>query len=89
MLRFVLPYIKYFLAVAHDYECTHHVAEKTLALSMGAADTAGRRSLEILGTAVENKLMVGAVQYCVEGICGGLTEGLGVGMKAIEERRDR
>lgn len=65
------------------------MAEKTLALGMGAADTAGRRSLEILGTAAENKLMVGAIQYCVEGICGGLTEGLGVGMKAIEERQER
>ena len=65
------------------------MAEKTLALGVGAADTAGKRSLEILGTAAENKLMVGAVQYCVEGICGGLTEGLGAGMKAIEERRDR
>ncbi len=89
LLRLVLPYIKYFLAVAHDYERTHHVAEKALALGIGAADTAGRRSLEILGTAAENKIMVGAVQYCVEGICGGLTEGLGVGMRAIEERRDR
>ena len=75
--------------MAHDYERTHHVAEKALALGVGAADTAGRRSLDILGTAAENKIMVGAVQYCVEGICGGLTEGLGVGMKAIEERRDQ
>lgn len=89
VLRLVLPYIKYSLAMAYDYERTHHVAEKTLALCIGAADTAGRRSLEILGTAAENKLMVGAVQYCVEGIRGGLTEGLGVGMKAIEEGRDR
>ena len=89
VLRLVLPYIKYSLAMAYDYERTHHVAEKTLALGIGAADTAGRRSLEILGTAAENKLMVGAVQYCVEGICGGLTEGLGVGMKVIEEGRDR
>ena len=75
--------------MAYDYERTNYVAEKALALGIGAADTAGRRSLEILGTAVENKLMVEAVQYCVEGICGGLTEGLGVGMKAIEEGRDR
>ena len=71
VLRLVLPYIKYSLAMAYDYERPHHVAEKTLALGIGAADTAGRRSLEILGTAAENKLMVGRCNTALKGYVGG------------------
>ena len=55
---------------------------------MNAADTLGKRSIEIAGTMLENKFVMGTVQYCVEGICGGLTEGLGEGMRAIEARKE-
>ena len=87
-LRIALPYIKHFLAAAHNYERTHHVTEKALTLSMNSADSLGKRSLEIAGTAMDNKFVMGAVQYCVEGICGGLAEGLGEGMRAIEAQKD-
>ncbi|KAL2042342.1 hypothetical protein N7G274_004831 [Stereocaulon virgatum] len=87
-LRLALPYLRYFLAIAHDYERRHHVTERALALSMDMADSLGKRSMEIAATAMENKLVIGSVQYCIEGICGGLAEGLGEGMKAIESRKD-
>ena len=87
-LRLALPYIRYFLAVAHNYERTHHVTERALALSMDMADSLGKWSMEMAATAMESKLVMGSVQYCIEGICGGLAEGLGEGMRAIESRKD-
>ena len=63
------------------------MTEKALALGIGVADMAGKRSLEIVTTAADNKIVLGAVQYCIEGFCGGMTEGLDVGMRAMGERR--
>lgn len=57
-----------------------------LAMSMDTVDTFGKKSMAIAGTAMDNKVIMETVIYCVEGICGGLNEGLGEGMKAIEAR---
>lgn len=83
ILRITLPYIKYFLAVAYNYERSHHVRENALALSMNLVDQFGKIGLGVVGTAANNKLMVEAITYCVEGVCGGLNEGLGEGTRII------
>jgi len=55
---------------------------------MDTADSFGKRSIETAGVAMDNELIMSTVTYCVEGICGGLNEGLGQGMKAIEAKEE-
>ena len=86
IIRLALPYIKYLLALAYSYERTHHVTENALTMSMNAIDSLSRKSMDVTGAAMRNELVMGAVTYCVEGVCGGLNEGLGEGMKAIDAR---
>lgn len=88
ILRLTLPYIKYFLAVAYNYERSHHVRENALALSMNLVDHFGKIGVGVMGTAANNKLMVDVITYCVEGICGGLNEGLGEGTRLIGVRNE-
>jgi hypothetical protein len=57
-------------------------------MSMDTADSFGKRSIETAGVAMDNELIMSTVTYCVEGICGGLNEGLGQGMKAIEAKEE-
>ncbi len=84
LIRLTLPYIKYLLALAYSYERKHHLTENPLAASQSAADSLGRKSKNVAETAMDNKMVVDTMTYCVEGICGGLNEGLGEGVKAIE-----
>lgn len=88
MFRMALPYLQYFLAQAYDYERTHHVTEQALAVSMSTAESLGKRSIGIAGVAMDNKFIIGTITYCVEGICGGLNDGLGQGMRAIEAKKE-
>lgn len=57
-------------------------------MSMGTVDSLGKRSFEVAGVVMDNKLIMSTVTYCVEGICGGLNEGLGQGMKDIEVKEE-
>ena len=86
LLRLALPYIKLFITTAYSYDRAHHVREKVISFSLAAADTLGKRSIALASTAMTNKLILGAVTYWVDGICGGLDEGLGEGMKVIERQ---
>lgn len=88
LLRVALPYAKYFLGVVYDFERSHHVTENALALSMSSVNYFGKLGMDVVGTAVNNKPVMEVVIYCVDGICGGLNEGLVEGIKAIDARND-
>lgn len=85
LFRLLLPYIKHFFAIAYHYERRYRVSEKLLSVSLNTADSLGKRSIEFANTAMGNELVTGTVAYCVDGICGGLTEGLGEGKRVIED----
>ena len=86
LVRLILPWIKHLLALAHSYERTHHMTGQALAASMTTVDSVGRRSMGIARTAMNNQLVMETVTYCIDGVCGGLNEGLGESIKAIEAR---
>lgn len=88
LLRLTLPYIKYFLAMTYSYERSHHVTEDALALSISLVNHFGKLGMEVMKTAMNNKPVVEVVTYCVDGICGGLNEGLCEGIKAIDARNE-
>lgn len=88
ILRLFLPYLKYFAQAAYRYDREHQVSEKMLARGVQATDALGKRALGVASTALGSELVMETVGYCVEGVCGGVTEGLGEGMKAIGARED-
>ena len=88
VLRVLLPYIKYFLAVAYRYERTHEISEKVFATGMKTANSLQKKSMVVVAAALSNEQVMDTVMYCVEGICGGLNEGLGEGSKLFHKARN-
>ena len=84
LVRLAFPYIKLFIAATYSYDRAYNVRERLFAFGVTAADSLGKTSMALAGTAMTNELVVGAVTYWVDGIRGGLSEGLGEGMKVIE-----
>ena len=83
LLRLALPYIKLFIAAIYGYDRTHHVRERIFAFSVAATDSLGKGSVALASTAMTNEVVLGAVTYWVDGIRGGLNEGLDQGLKVI------
>lgn len=88
LLRLTLPHIKYFLAKTYSYERSHHVTEDALAWSISLLNDLGKLGMDILRTAMNKRPVVEVITYCVDGICGGLNEGLRQGIKAIDTRSE-
>ncbi len=88
LLRLTLPHIKYFLAKTYSYERSHHVTEDALAWSISLVNHLGNLGMDILRTAMNKRPVVEVITYCVDGICGGLNEGLRQGIKAIDTRSE-
>ena len=84
LLRLALPYIKLFIARVCSYDRAHHVSQRVFAFGVTAADRLGKGSMALASTAMTNEFILGAVSYWVEGIRGGLDEGLGEGLKVID-----
>lgn len=84
LVRLAFPYIKLFIAAVYSYDRTYNVRERLFAFGVTAADSLGKTSMALAGTAMTNEVVLGAVTYWVDGICGGVSEGLGEGMKVIE-----
>ena len=84
LLRLALPYIKIFLAALYSYDREYHIRERVFALSVTTADSVGRTSVALANTAMTNQVFLRAVTYWVDGIRGGLNEGLDQGLKAME-----
>ena len=84
LLRLALPYIKVFIAGVYSYDRAHHISQRVFAFGIAAADTLGKRSVALASTAMTNESILGAVTYWVDGIRGGLDEGLDEGLKVID-----
>ena len=87
LVRLAFPYIKLLIAAAYSYDRAYNVRERLFAFGVTAADSLGKTSMALAGTAMTNEVVLGAVTYWVDGIRGGLSEGLGEGMKVIEAQR--
>lgn len=93
MLQFLIPYVKYLLASAYQYERTHRISEKILRGSMDAVDSVGKRSLTLTGaiyTMVDGKigqLVQETGSWLVEGVTGGIHEGVGEGLAIMGAKK--
>ena len=85
LLRLALPYIKLLLAVIYSYDRAHQFRKRLFAFSITAADSLGKRSIALASTAMTNEVVLGTVTYWVDGIRGGLNEGLDQGLRVIKK----
>ena len=87
--RVVLPYLRTVLHSAYQYERTHHLSERAFASGIAAADRIGRRGASLLDTVLSSGngkmggLLVGTIAWWIEGISGGINEGVGQGMAIL------
>ncbi|KAJ5188005.1 hypothetical protein N7491_004327 [Penicillium cf. griseofulvum] len=86
LLRLLLPYAKVFILQLYEYERAHRITERLVTTTLEAADGLGKGSIN-LGAAVckFNEGRVGAAisnfaAWWMEGIAGGIYEGVGEGM---------
>lgn len=88
LFQLLLPYLRLFLRYAYRYERTHHVTERVLVGGIEAADALGDVVNGVLwkGNGRVGNILAGAVGWWVDGICGGVQEGVGVGMARIGDK---
>lgn len=89
LLHFLLPYIKIMIRKLYQFERSHHITERTIAATASAADSLTKSGLSLgfdilsmregqIGLAASNLLT-----WWVEGIAGGICEGVGEGMMIL------
>jgi hypothetical protein len=89
LFQFILPHLKCIMSSAYQYDRAHKISERVLSGSISTVDTIGRRGLLIteavlnIGDGKVGQMMAHAASWFVEGVAGGIQEGLGEGMVII------
>ena len=89
LFQFVLPYIKYLLAAAYQYDREHKISEKVLSQGIETVDTLGKTGLSLtgaiygMGDGKVGKMITETAAWFVEGVTGGIHEGVGEGLVII------
>ncbi|MCJ1249286.1 hypothetical protein MMC30_006509 [Trapelia coarctata] len=92
---FIVPYIKVCLGAAYRYERTHRVSERVFAAGVDLMDQVGQRSFGIAGSVMQigngkvGALMAGTCAWWIEGISGGIHDGVGEGMALMGAQETR
>jgi len=85
-LSFIIPYIKICIRAAYRYERTHRISERVFAAGVDIMNQVGQRSFGIARTVMQigngkiGALMAGTCAWWIEGISGGIHDGVGEGM---------
>lgn len=93
VVQFLFPYFKLFLRSAYQYEREHKISEKVFSQSMDTVDTLGKRGVSLtetiygMGNGKVGQVLNGTASWLVEGVTGGIHEGVGEGMAMMSARR--
>jgi hypothetical protein len=93
LFQFVLPHLKSLLSSAYRYERTHKISERALGGSIATMDALGKRGLlvseAVLGMSDGRvgRMVADVTSWLIDGITGGIHEGLGQGMVIIGAMR--
>ncbi|KAL2060906.1 hypothetical protein VTL71DRAFT_8958 [Oculimacula yallundae] len=85
-VQFILPYIKYLLSTAYQYDREHKISEKVLSQGIETVDILGKTGLSWtgaiygMGDGRVGQVVTETAAWLVEGVTGGIHEGLGEGM---------
>ena len=89
LFQLLLPYIRYLLHTAYRFERTHQISEKVFATSIKTGERFGRLWWDIiqgLSKLPDEKLaamLASILLWWVQGISGGIQEGIGEGLSII------
>ncbi|CAG8976022.1 hypothetical protein HYALB_00007549 [Hymenoscyphus albidus] len=84
--QLIFPHIKNFLQSAYRYDRQHKITEKVLTQGVTTVDEIGKRGLTVtgaiygMGNGRVGELITESATWLVEGVSGGIHEGLGEGM---------
>jgi len=93
MVNYVTPYIKLFLRTAYKYDREHHISEKVFSGSIQTVDTLSKRSIEVgtmiaqIGDGRVGQIFNDVAAWTVEGVAGGIYEGVGEGMVILGAKK--
>ncbi|KUJ17176.1 uncharacterized protein LY89DRAFT_685106 [Mollisia scopiformis] len=85
-MQFIMPYLKYLLSTAYAYDREHKISEKVLAQSIETVDSLGKTGLNLtgaiygMGDGKVGQMITETAAWFVEGVTGGIHEGVGEGM---------
>ncbi|KAB8299315.1 hypothetical protein EYC80_001390 [Monilinia laxa] len=94
LFQFILPYLKYLLTLAYQYDRTHKISEKVLSKGIVTVDTLGKSGLAITGAVYGmgdgrvGQALTEAVAWVVEGVTGGVHEGVREGLVMLGAKSD-
>jgi hypothetical protein len=86
LLQFILPYVKYLLSAAYQYDREHKISEKVLSHSIETVDILGKTGLGLtsaiydMGDGKVGQVITETAAWFVEGVTGGIHQGVGEGM---------
>ncbi|GIJ83474.1 hypothetical protein Asppvi_002296 [Aspergillus pseudoviridinutans] len=89
IVQFLLPYVKILLHQVYRYERSHRITERLVTATLDAADSLGKGSVNLGSTVLRlNEGKVGTAftnlaAWWVEGVAGGIYEGVGEGMMIL------
>jgi len=103
LFQFILPYLKHLLSTAYQYDREHKISEKILSQGIETVDSLGKRGVGMtatiygMGDGRVGQLITETMAWIIEGVTGGIHEGVGEGMvilgavprksKGVSERR--
>lgn len=88
----MFPYIKAWMKRAYRYERQHHITEKLVSHGLITAEGFAKKSIELYGSVSKighGKLghaMDSAIIWCIDGVTGGIHEGVGEGLAIMGAR---
>jgi hypothetical protein len=91
--QFILPYLKYLLHSAYQYDREHKILEKVLSQGIETVDIIGKQGLTLtgaiygMGDGKMGQMITRTAAWVVEGVTGGIHEGVGEGMVIMGARR--
>ncbi|MCJ1477459.1 hypothetical protein MMC13_006131 [Lambiella insularis] len=89
---FILPYVKVFLQNAYKYERTNHISERLFAASLDTMDQVGKKGIGVAGVVLQSgngrlgAVAAGIVSWWIDGISGGIRDGVGEGIALLGRR---
>lgn len=95
LAQFILPYLKYLLAAAYQYDREHKISEKILSQSIETIDSLGKTGLSLtgaiygMGDGKVGQMITETAAWFIEGVTGGIHEGFGEGMVIMGAKPQR
>ena len=89
LFQFILPYLKYLLSAAYQYDREHKISEKLFSHGIETVDSLGKTGMSFtstiygMGDGKVGQVITQTAAWFLEGVTGGIHEGVGEGMVII------